>query len=169
MKNAILYKQSLSLIYVLFNICSVSICCSYKPFCFSVPNLITFHFLATNHIVQARACHGLVTPFYRSRVHLFSPSVLFPQSSIIVRFHHPPTFPYSEPLLLHICPAIHTKICAHSCLILHQKPLPSQDHEDKRFTFSEIFFSLIWLLLILTEGSLREDKEAIVSVARKKS
>lgn len=123
--------------------------------------------ISQQQIIQFR--HGLVTPFYRSHVHLFSPSVLFPQSSIIVRFHDPPTFPYSEPLLLHICPAIHTKICAHSYLILHQKPLPSQDHEDKRFTFSEIFFSLIWLLLILTEGSLREDKEAIVSVARKKS
>lgn len=71
-------------------------------------------------------------------------------------------------LLLHICPAIHTNMCAHTYLILHQKPLSSQHHEDNRFKFSEFFLTLIWLLLILTEGSLREDKEALVSVARKK-
>lgn len=155
----------MSLIYLLFNICSMSICWSYEPFCFSVPNLITFHFPATNHMVQALACDPVLWESCSFVLTLSALSTVFHYCQISLSF-------YISLLRTPLVTYLSGNSYQGPCSFLLNTPLEiiskSGPWRRKIYIFRNIL-PLIWMLLILAEGPLREDKEAIVAAAREKN
>lgn len=152
----------MSLTSLQFNICSTSICWSYKPFCFSVPNLITFYFLATNHMVQA--CDPVLRDSCSFVLTLSALSTVFYYCQVSLSFYIPPL---KTPLNRYLYSNSYKNLFSFLLITPLENSGKSEPWRWKIYIFRNII-SLIWTLLIMAEETLREEKETIVAAAREK-